>query len=32
MSARKTPKPKKESKSLTTRISLETWGKVEEYG
>ena len=31
MSARKTPKPKKESKSFTTRISLETWKKVEEY-
>ena len=31
MSARKTPKPKKESKSFTTRISLETWEKVEEY-
>ena len=31
MSARKTPKPKKESKSFTTSISLETWEKVEEY-
>ena len=31
MSARKTPKPKKESKSFTTHISLETWKKVEEY-
>jgi hypothetical protein len=31
MSARKTPKPKKESKSFTTRIPLETWEKVEEY-
>jgi hypothetical protein len=31
MSARKTPKPKKESKSFTTRISLETWEKIEEY-
>ena len=31
MSARKTPKPKKESKSFTTRVSLETWEKVEEY-
>ncbi len=31
MSARKTPKPKKESKSFTTRISMETWEKVEEY-
>ena len=31
MSARKKPKPKKESKSFTTRISLETWEKVEEY-
>ena len=31
MSARKTTKPKKESKSFTTRISLETWEKVEEY-
>ena len=31
MSARKTPKPKKESKSFTTRVSLETWKKIEEY-
>ena len=31
MSARKKTKPKKESKSFTTRISLETWEKVEEY-
>jgi hypothetical protein len=31
MSARKTPNPKKESKSFTTRIPLETWEKVEEY-
>ncbi len=31
MSARKTPKPKKEFKSFNTRIPLETWEKVEEY-
>ena len=31
MSARNKTKPKKESKSFTTRISLETWEKVEEY-
>ena len=31
MSARKKTKPKKESKSFTTRVSLETWKKVEEY-
>jgi hypothetical protein len=31
MTARKAPKPKKESKSFTTRISLETWEKVEAY-
>jgi hypothetical protein len=31
MSVRKKTKPKKESKSFTTRISLETWEKVEEY-
>jgi hypothetical protein len=31
MSARKTPKPKKESKSFTAYVSLETWKKVEEY-
>jgi hypothetical protein len=31
MSVRKTPKPKKESKSFTTRVSPETWEKVEEY-
>ncbi|MBU60965.1 MAG: hypothetical protein CMI26_00520 [Opitutae bacterium] len=31
MTARKKTKPKKESKSFTTRISLETWKKVEEY-
>ena len=31
MTARKAPKPKKESKSFTTRISLETWKKVEAY-
>ena len=31
MSVRKTPKPKKKSKSFTTRIPLETWEKVEEY-
>jgi hypothetical protein len=31
MSARKTPKPKKESKSFTTRVSPETWEKIEEY-
>ena len=30
MSVRKSPKPKKESKSFTTRVSLETWKKVEE--
>jgi hypothetical protein len=31
MTARKKTKPKKESKSFTTRVSLETWKKVEEY-
>ena len=31
MSARNKTKPKKESKSFTTRVSLETWEKVEEY-
>jgi hypothetical protein len=31
MAARKKTKPKKESKSFTTRISLEAWEKVEEY-
>jgi hypothetical protein len=31
MTARKKTKPKKESKSFTTRISLEAWEKVEEY-
>ena len=31
MSVRKTPKPKKESRSFTTRVSPETWEKVEEY-
>jgi hypothetical protein len=31
MSVRKTPKPKREFKSFTTRIPLETWAKVEEY-
>ena len=31
MTARKAPKQKKESKSFTTRISLETWQKVEGY-
>ena len=31
MSVRKTPKPKKESKSITTRISLKTWEKVQKY-
>ena len=30
MSVRKSPKPKKESRSFTTRVSLETWEKVEE--
>ena len=31
MSVRKKTKPKKEFKSFNTRISLETWEKVEEY-
>ena len=31
MSARNKTKPKKESKSFTTRVSPETWKKVEEY-
>ena len=31
MTARKASKPKKESKSFTTRISLQTWEKVEAY-
>jgi hypothetical protein len=31
MSARNTTKPKKESKSFTTRVSLETWKKIGEY-
>jgi hypothetical protein len=31
MSARKKTKPKKESKSFTTRVSPETWKKIEEY-
>ena len=31
MTARKAPKPKKESISFTTRISLDTWEKVEAY-
>ena len=31
MSVRKTPKPKKKSKSFTAYVSPETWKKVEEY-
>ena len=31
MTARKNTKPKKESRSFTTRVSLEIWKKVEEY-
>jgi hypothetical protein len=31
MTARKKPKPKKKSKSFTTRVSPETWKKIEEY-
>jgi hypothetical protein len=31
MTARKKTKPKKESRSFTTRVSLETWKKIEEY-
>jgi hypothetical protein len=31
MSVRKKTKPKKESRSFTTRVSLETWDKIDEY-